>query len=96
ATAWQWVRSRFTRSVQKGETHFCAAVTTTQGGDLTQGTDLSFDFTELDDPGRYDVTIRVCTNESIGTQYACYTSSSKGADHGFIQMHGLVESLAAR
>ena len=82
--------------MQKGETHFCAAVTTTQGGDLTQGADLSFDFTELDDPGRYDVTIRACTNESIGTQYACYTSSSQGADNGFIQMHGLVESLVAR
>ena len=96
ATAWQWVRSKFTRSVQKGVSPFCTAVTTTQGGDLTQGADLSFDFTELDDPGRYDVTIRVCTNEPIGTQYACYTSSSKGADNGFIQMHGFVESLADR
>ena len=95
-TAWQWMRSKVTGSVQKGETHFCLAVTAAQGGDLTQGADLSFDFTALDDPGRYDVTIRVCTNEPIGTQYACYNSSSKGADNGFIQMHGLVESLVAR
>jgi hypothetical protein len=95
-TAWQWMRSKVTGSVQKGETHFCMAVAAAQGGDLTKGADLSFDFTELDDPGRYDVTIRVCTNEPISTQYACYSSSSKDADSGFIQMHGLVESLVAR
>ncbi len=95
-TAWQWMRSKVTGSVQKGKTHFCVAVAAAQGGDLTKGADLSFDFTDLDDPGRYDVTIRVCTNEPIGTQYACYSSSSKDADNGFIQMHGLVESLVAR
>ncbi len=95
-TAWQWMRSKVTGSVQKGETHFCAAVATEQGGDLTKGADLSFDFTALDDPGRYDVTIRVCTNEPIGTQYACYYSSSKDVDNGFIRMHGMVESLVAR
>ena len=96
ATAWQWMRSKVTGSVQKGATHFCASMFAAQGSDLTKGTDLSFDFTELDDPGRYDVTVRVCTNEPLGTQYACYHSSSKGTDNGFIQMHGLVESLAAR
>ncbi|MCE2467582.1 MAG: hypothetical protein J4G06_06115 [Caldilineaceae bacterium] len=95
-TAWQWMRSKVTGSMQKGATHFCAAVAAERDGDLTKGPDLSFGFTELDDPGRYDVTIRACTNEPIDTQYACYYSSSKDADNGFIQMHGLVESLVAR
>lgn len=88
-----WLDRMFRGADIRGHSPYCLAQS------YTPGTDLQFEWLQssgdLVDPGDYDVDVRVCVAEMVGSQRACQQVKSGTTSPPGIYMHTLTTSSVA-